>query len=301
MTVSDSDWKLDEMECENLQRAISEVETARAAAPPGARSFFENFLLNAKGRIAALEKKIKETKAEKETEAREHLALAYLAQNEAALSASEKQTFSGFLGKPFFTKDDFGSLEKFYSHTWDRLSEAGKDEMSRRVWEGIRRNEYTFAELPKVVRDKETEHAYKRLRDSAIGSVEAQRIPEKDREDFIRAYESGKREEAEQILGRDSFANGMFRGSESRSVDHARVDSGRDSDGKSVGGQVAAGDLPDKVPQEPVKSAGKANLDVSDLNLDGLQLAEASSAPSSANIPRDGAVRLKNGTSLGNG
>ena len=301
MAVSDSESKRDEIENENLQRTISQVETVLAVSTPASRPILETFLQNAKGRVAALEKKIKESQKEREAEEREQVAVANLVQKETALNAQEKEAYGGFLKEEFFTKKNFAALEHFYVKSWDKLSEGGKDEMSRRVWEGIRRNEYTFAELPKTVREKETDRAYAVLAKRA-DSPAASMIPEQDRSDFIHAYENGNREEAEKILGRDSFKNGMFRSSESRNIDHARVDTGRDADGKSVGGQVAVGDAPDKVPQQPAKSAGKANVDVSDLNLDGLQLAEASSAPSSASIPRDGgAAPGKSGASLGNG
>ncbi|MEA3207164.1 MAG: hypothetical protein QOE70_221 [Chthoniobacter sp.] len=209
MTDSDYESNLDEMERSNLQKAISEVETALAVSTPGTRPFFEGFLQNAKGRVATLDKKIKESHERREARAQEQVAVAYLAQKEAALSASEKETYSGFLGKEFFTKNDFRSLEKFYANTWERLSESGKDEMSHRIWEGIRRDEYTFSELPKSVREKEMEQAYKRLRDSPNELGSASRIPESDRVDFIRAYEGGRREEASKILDRESFKQNM--------------------------------------------------------------------------------------------
>ena len=285
MSVSETESKLDEMECNSLRKAISEVETVLAVSTPGTRPLFESFLVNARGRLVTLDKKIKESQAMREAEAREQVAVAYLAQKEAALSAAEKQTYSGFLNKPFFTKNDFGNLEQFYSRTWDRLSESGKDEMSHRVWAGIRRNEYTFAELPKTVREKETEHAYKRLRDSAIGSVEAQRIPETDREDFIRAYEAGKREEAEKILGRDSFKKGMFRGPESKSIEHAEASQRRESESRALLQEAKSGrDATAKHDKSPQPSA-MGQADFSAIDLSGMKTAGESSNVAPPSVP----------------
>jgi len=161
MRENDSEYKLDELEQVSLQKVISEVETALAVSTPGTRGVFENLLSNARGRLGTLEKKIKETKEEKEAQAREEATtIAQLAENETSLSREEKKTYSGFLKEEYFTKKDFNRLEQFYAHTWDRLSEKGKNEMSHRVWEGIRRDEYIFSELPETVQGKEADRVY---------------------------------------------------------------------------------------------------------------------------------------------
>jgi len=81
-------------------------------------------------------------------------------------------------------------LDHFYAHSWDRLSEDGKDQMSRRIWEGVRRDEYKFADLSKDIQEKEESRAYKLLSVSPKQSANVMRIPQKDKNDFIRAYES---------------------------------------------------------------------------------------------------------------
>jgi hypothetical protein len=135
MRDDDSEVKLDELEEGSLQKVISEVETALAVSTPGTRGILENLLSNAKGRLGTLEKRIKETKAEKEARAREEAGtISRLAENETALSRKEKEAYSGFLKEEYFTKRDFDRLEQFYTHTWDRLSEKGKDLMSVRIW-----------------------------------------------------------------------------------------------------------------------------------------------------------------------
>lgn len=297
MTESDNESKLDELERDSLLKAISEVETAKSVSTPGTRSVFENFLQNAKGRVAALEKNIQQSKAEHEARKQAEVAIAALAEKEAALSAAEKQTYSGFLTKEFFTKQDFGSLEKFYAQTWDRLSESGKDEMSHRVWEGIRKGQYTFKELPAKVREKETEWAYTTLVKREYSPACTGEIPKKDRDDFIRAYESGRKEECQEVLGRESFKQNMFRGAESKGVKQARVETGRAAAGDAVQ-QNASLDGPESAKTAEVKSGGKSEIDLSGFNLQGVKLSDAPREISSTDIKTAIASMAKNSASL---
>jgi hypothetical protein len=298
MAESDFEIRRDEMERDNLQRAIADVETAKGVSSPGTRAVFDIFLQNAKGRVGALEKKIKDAYEARETHEREQAAVVALAQKETALSSREQETYSGFLKEEFFTKKDFGHLEQFYEKTWDRLSEGGKNQMSHRVWEGIRHGEYTFGELPPAVREKEAKRAYGVLSKQSDQAADASRIPEKDRSDFIRAYEAGKQDEAGRVLERESFKNHLSRGAESKEVKSAQVEAGRDGESKAVGERIAAGTAPGAGLQ-PDHNAGKAKKSFHDLDLDGLKLAEASALPSSADIPRGTPALGKSGQSLG--
>lgn len=301
MDVSESESRLDEMERDNLQKAISEVEVALAASGPGTRSPLANFVENAKNRVAMLEKKIKESKTERENRAQEQATIVSLAQKEAALSAPEKETFSGFLRKEFFTKSDFGNLDKFYSNTWDRLSQTGKDEMSHRIWEGVRRDEYKFSELPNSVREKESKQVYNLIRDSAGKSGDLSRIPEKDREDFLRAFEAGKREDAVKILDRESFRENMFKHPESKANNHLDVQRGREVNGDAVEKRTATRGNPDNSSQSGPKADAAADMDLSALNLNGVKLAEAPAKPSAADIPHAGASTANSGPALRGG
>jgi hypothetical protein len=196
-----------QLEHDNLQAAIASIENAVATAPQGARPLLETALSNARKRLEELDKEIKheEQRERAELDAR----IVSDAERETALSQSEKETYSGFLKEEFFTKKDFGRLEQFYSHTWDRLSEHGKDEMSHRVWEGVRHGEYKFSELPKDVREKESDRAYAALVKRNSTAVGLEGIPALDRNDFLRAHESGNREEEYKILDRPSFRDHM--------------------------------------------------------------------------------------------
>lgn len=285
MADRDSDLKFDEMERDNLQKIISAVEAAIAASTPASWGALERALHDARGRVVGLEKKIKDSHAEHEVQTREQAAVAMArAEQETKLNAEEKQTFAGFLQKDFFTKRDFGSLESFYAKTWGRLSESGKDEMSHRIWEGIRRDEYKFTDLPKTVQEKEMERAYSRLRRSTIGSADESRIPAKDREDFCRAYEADKREEAAKVLERESFKQTMFRSCELKGVKQASVETGRDAEGKSLGAEVAAHSTNGASSETPELSK-KTMDDIANLNLSAVKLADVPPRVSSGEIP----------------
>ena len=62
----------------------------------------------------------------------------YSVEQETALSADERKTLADFVKKPRFTKADFPALEKFYEGPYDRLTERGKDELSKRIDAGMR-------------------------------------------------------------------------------------------------------------------------------------------------------------------
>ena len=279
---SEAESRMDEMERDNLQKEISQVETALSVSTSASRPIFETFLTNARNRVTALEKKIKDSQVERENHAREQVAIADLAQKEAAFSTREKETYSGFLRKDFFTKADFASLEKFYANTWDRLSDQGKDQMSHRFWEGVRRNEYQFHEAPSSVREKDTDWAYTTLAKRERSPIHMHDIPENDRGDFICAYEGGRRDEAERILERDGFKQNMFRAPASKNVGQTRAERGRDADQKALEKVIAANE---SNAEKRGATERKSATDISDLRSEGVTLAEAPVCISSSEIP----------------
>jgi len=292
--------EVDRMEQAGLERAVADIERVVLASPPGTRPLFNGFLLNAKARLGVLEKKIQDAEREERNHATNEAAIVELAQKETALSAQEKETYGGFLRREFFTKKDFTKLDEFYTHSWERLSQSGKDQMSHRIWEGIRRDEYKFAELPKSVQEKEAKQAYKRLTESAVGIGNGSEIPDKDRQDFIRAYEAGKRDEAEKVLNRESFKRNFFLGTESKPVKSAQVQTGRDGEGKAAGEQIATGAAPSGS-GPPSQGAGRAKQSVQDVNLEGFKLADAPGPPSVASMPQGALAPVKSLPSLGGG
>jgi cytochrome c556 len=62
----------------------------------------------------------------------------YNADQETALNAKEREKFAALLSKPRFTQADFEQLDAFYAGPYDKLSARGKDELSYRVWGGMR-------------------------------------------------------------------------------------------------------------------------------------------------------------------
>ena len=165
--------------------------------------------------------------------------------------------------------------------------------MSHRVWEGIRRDEYKFTDLPKVVQEKEAERAYQglKMREEGIGAVS--RIPKVDRDDFIRAHEGGNRDQACEILDRKSFRENMFLGASSKETRDIAATRGRDEEWKAVAanGRTPPGKKPEHASPK-VKSA--SDIDASAFNLDGLKMTDAPATISSRDIP--GAATAPKGT-----
>ncbi len=281
VTTSETDIIRDQQERDSLHRSIASAESALADSAPGTRRVLENLIRGAQVRIATLDTKIKD---EREAQVREQVAAVMLAQKEAALTAREQAEYSGFLKEDFFTKRDFGRLEHFYAGAWNRLSEEGKYEMSHRVWEGIRHNEYRFTDLPKDVREKEEDRIYSKLSDPAKLHNTMQQIPESDRADFVRAYDAGDREETGKVLNRESFRkNTAVR---SPGVKHETAD-----DGKQVDNRAAAENVSNSAGRDvSLSAASTASAQFRDLQIDtgklkGVTLVDANSHPLAALLP----------------
>ena len=148
VAATESDILRDEQERGSLLRTIASVEAAIAASPPGTRRILETTVDNARKRITTLDKKIEEGKVERAAEQQAQTAAAELAAKETKLSAKEQDTYRGFMEETYFTKKDVGRLDSFYQHGYDRLSEGGKEEMHKRLHEGIKRGELKASELP---------------------------------------------------------------------------------------------------------------------------------------------------------
>lgn len=167
VAVSEDDIIRDESERDNLQRAVADLETAVAVSNPGTRRILESSLDGAKARISTLDRKIEIAKVEHAAEAQaQAAAAAVLAAKETALNAKERESYKGFLEESYFTKKDFGKLDNFYTHSYDRLSEGGKEEMSKRIDEGIRRGEFKATDLPESVRERRSEREHANLKEA---------------------------------------------------------------------------------------------------------------------------------------
>ncbi len=232
---------------------------------------------SAKSRLAQIERNIEEAEKEQRQRRASELAIAYKATLEAKLNAEEQRQYAEFLEKEHFTKSDFGSLESFYTKTWDRLSEGGKSEMSQRVWGGVRTKEYEFSELPDVVKEKEAQRLYNALQSQAPTHQSLRRIAPEDRNDFIKAWGDNRRNEAFEILDRPSFAQNV-----SLKAGAVKAESV-----KAITQSEAARILTPHAAESNIEEASKATnaAGVANLKLDDLQLADSGDSKSKPPLP----------------
>ena len=263
VAATDDEILRDEQERSNLLRAIADGEAAIVASPPSTRRVLENMVENGKKRIVILDKKIEEAKIERQAEEQAKVAAAALAAKETKLSAEERETYRGFLEKSCFTKKDFGKLDEFYQHSYDRLSDGGKDEMSKRFWEGVKRGEYKFGDAPSVVQQKESERAKNNLGLNELRPEQLRVMSSDEQRAFADAYNSGDHAEAKQVLAHTSI------GRERSNLDAAKVD--RASEDKH--------------------SSAITSIDLSSVDLKNVQLADATPA-TSASIPDVSGARV---------
>ncbi len=202
-----------EAEYSRLASQVAEIEKLiMSGARSDAGYLLAPFLENARSRMEAI--KFDDTRVEqekKERKEKETATVAVMVEREHNLTAQEKEQYSEFLKLDHFTRESFGRLSEFYADggAWDRLSESGKSEMSHRVWEGIRQDEYTFGELPDEVRKKESDRLYQQLTGKIQADPSLGNIPQQDRADFIREHEAGNEKAASQILSRESFSKNV--------------------------------------------------------------------------------------------
>ncbi|MBX7210390.1 MAG: hypothetical protein K1X78_18915 [Verrucomicrobiaceae bacterium] len=233
-------------------------------------------LAEAQSRAGFVDVEVKATKQAEEKKQLEQIAgVVRMAERETALSREEKREYASFLTVAYFTRGDFNRLDKFYTHTWDRLSEQGKDEMSRRVWEGVHRGEYKFSELPESVKSRESDRVHSSLTQGTGRLSEADAIPAADRTEFVQRYSSGESEAAYRVLDRPCFADALsqtgpvFIGQEST----AGRDALKTSIREAVGGEAR---------NEPqTNGTSMASLDVNDALLESLRATALPSSPDS--------------------
>lgn len=281
MAVTEFDISRDEQERSSLQRAVSDLEMAITAANPGTRRVLERSLDGVKARVSTLDKRIEEAKSEQAAEVQTRAAAAAaLAAKETKLNEQEQAAYRGFLEEAYFTKADFGGLQHFYAHSYDRLSDGGKDELSHRVWEGVRHDEYRFDDLPGEVKEKEAERLYGKMTAPDKSQASLAEIPAVDRDEFLAAYRTGKRADAYHVLERESFRRNVALTSstgvkpQAATQDRSADDQGVLADNKPVSTQVT-----------PDATSAMANLKAVSEKLKNLTLDDAPPPPSAAAIP----------------
>ena len=150
--------------------------------------------------------------------------------------------------------------------------------MSHRFWEGIRHNEYRFTDAPAIVQEKEAKLAFRDLTGPSNAQTRTlEQIPEADRADFIRAYQSGDRNEVGRVLSRDSFRQNMAVES-STGIRHKTADlDGKAADDKAVVAKSGDNKTPPVKNDVPQASPGSmADLPTDALTLSGVNLVDAS-------------------------
>jgi hypothetical protein len=76
-----------------------------------------------------------------------NMTVAELVDREKSLNETELKNYRSLLAKPYFSKSDFPAMEKFYSSAFDKLSETGKDQISRRTRLGTQSPDLRAKEL----------------------------------------------------------------------------------------------------------------------------------------------------------
>ena len=164
--------ELDKAEHETIARLVADIE--RKQADPRVATDTQNMLgeiaEHMKKRMEVLEQNgaVLDSRDRKENTSKMEAAIAAMVDRETRLNTSEKMAYASLLEKEYFTRNDFGELERFYADGggWDKLSDKGKAEMSKRINEGIRRGHFEFSDLPEKVREKESRS---RERNTEIG------------------------------------------------------------------------------------------------------------------------------------
>ncbi|MBL9144926.1 MAG: hypothetical protein JNM99_14695 [Verrucomicrobiaceae bacterium] len=260
------------IELHRLSKLISDLQMSiflGGGVSAATTSMLVKALADAQGQLVGVERSEEREQREFERKHEQEVATAAIAaaEREAALSLSEKQEFASFLQCEFFTKTMFDRLDRFYTNTWDRLSDDGKAEMSHRVWEGVRRGEYQFNELPGAVKEREAQRLYEVLRHEEGRDQNLRQIEPQDRNDFKDAWEGQRRDAAFKILARPSFTENVSLRSEAVKSESVTLNS--PSEVSKVLNHIAAAPSPESNAKVS-HAAGEADLKPDDLLLTNL-------------------------------
>ncbi len=155
-----------EVEGARLARQVEEIEKLIRSGSPAAGGYpLAAILEMTQARLDAVNGEEAHTGAEnKDRKDRDqYAAIAYLVDRESKLNSEEKEQYSRFLEMDCFRRKDLDALAIFYEDGagYDKLSDAGKEEMTRRVAEGIRKGEFASDQMPEAVKAKSAERLEK--------------------------------------------------------------------------------------------------------------------------------------------
>ena len=114
-------------------------------------------LATALGRIESLQQEgvlHPEQDEKRKNRSSQETAIAAIVARETRLSKEEQAIYADFLDKEAFEKKDLKKLEHFYTHSYDKLSDEGKAQMSQRIEEGIERGHLKRSDLPAVIQER---------------------------------------------------------------------------------------------------------------------------------------------------
>ena len=103
--------------------------------------------------------------------------IAALVEREKALTEEERKEYAALLKYERFYKVKFGALDSFYKRVFDKLTEDGQAEISKRVWGGIRGSETDKQDAINntLILKKKFAELFKRI-DSVLPTDQAQQV-----------------------------------------------------------------------------------------------------------------------------
>lgn len=217
-----------------------------------------------------------------QSEQREQSIAIAKAECELALTLSEQREYASLLTCEFFTRSMFPRLDGFYNNTWDRLSEGGKAEMSKRVWESVRQGQYKFHELPDSVKDKEAKQVACYLTHDSTKGFFANEIKEADRNEFLKAHAAGCKAESYQVLDRPEFARAVAN-CDAKQLAAAIQRRGKEVDARPAASPLASSNVASTAKSSP--SPGLGSMELDDV-LNDIKAVQALPAQSASSFPK---------------
>lgn len=166
--------ELDNIEYEKLAEIASQLAAAlnRGGSPTEVSARFSS----TSSRIETLQHEgifDSEHSEKRKSRLSQDAAIAAMVEQETRLNEDEKIAYADLLEQEAFEKKDFKKLEHFYTHSYDKLSDEGKAQMSQRIEEGIRRGHFDHEDLPDIVQKMDRKD---------LKGVIQPKTPEKERE-----------------------------------------------------------------------------------------------------------------------
>lgn len=196
-----------EIQAASLSERIRQIELVlKQGASAGLEFLLKGELLNQQAQLAEIRDDNSKAESRKEEKARDAVGIATMVTAETKLNTEEKLQYSELLKRDHFTRADVSRLDEFFAESHSKLSDAGKGEISVRLWKGIERGELEFTDLADETRKKEADFLYRCLNGDAKVDHPLKNMPAADKADFIRAYEIKDERAVTEVLNRESVS-----------------------------------------------------------------------------------------------